>query len=83
MTYNLIGVGNNAKTIKGDGSEYMTAIMYLKPEKTVYKGKIRNLCPMADKAGCGPLCLNTAGRGVMSNVQAGRLRKTELLFEDR
>jgi len=73
MTYNLIGVGNNAKTIKGDGSEYMTAIMYLKPHKTMWKGKVRNICPMAD----------TAGRGVMSNVQAGRLRKTELLFEDR
>ena len=25
----LLGVGNNAKTIKGDGSEYLTAIMYL------------------------------------------------------
>ena len=28
MTYQLIGVGNNAKTIKGDGSEYMTAIIH-------------------------------------------------------
>ena len=29
MTYEIIG-GHNAKTVKGDGSEYMTAIRYLK-----------------------------------------------------
>ena len=29
--YKLIGVGNNAKTVKGDGSEYLTAILYLAP----------------------------------------------------
>ena len=37
--YNLIGVGTNAKTIKGDGSEYITGILYLIPEKL--------LCPHA------------------------------------
>ena len=26
MTYQILGVGNNAKTIKGDGSEYVTAV---------------------------------------------------------
>ena len=83
MTYNLISVGNNAKTVKGDGSEFLTAITYMKPEKTVYKGNVHNLCPMAGKAGCAEGCLYTAGRGVMSNVQAGRLRKTELFLESR
>jgi hypothetical protein len=39
MTYNLIGVGNNAKTIKGDGSEYMTAIKYMKPFKDSVQGQ--------------------------------------------
>ena len=29
--YNLIGVGTNAKTIKGDGSEYITGIYTLFP----------------------------------------------------
>ena len=29
--YKLIGVGNNAKTVKGDGSEYLTGIQYLAP----------------------------------------------------
>ena len=52
MTYNLIGVGNNAKTIKGDGSEYETGIQYMKPYKTVFKGKVHNLCALADKAKC-------------------------------
>ena len=62
MTYQIIGVGNNAKTIKGDGSEYVTAIRYLKPFKTVYNGKVHNLCALAEKAQCHVGCLNTAGR---------------------
>ena len=83
MTYNLIGVGNNAKTIKGDGSEYETGIQYLKPYKTVFKGKVHNLCALADKAKCHEGCLNTAGRGQMGVVQRGRERKTVLYLSDR
>lgn len=83
MTYNLIGVGNNAKTIKGDGSEYETAIQFMKPEKTEYKGKVYNLCSMAGVAGCAEGCLNTAGRGQMGVVQRGRKRKTMLYLSDR
>ena len=83
MTYNLIGVGNSAKIIKGDSEEYVTAIMYLKPYKTVFKGKVHNLCAMADKAKCHEGCLNTAGRGQMGVVQRGRDRKTQLYFSDR
>ncbi len=33
--YKLLGVGNNAKTVKGDGSEFLTAILYLAPAKQV------------------------------------------------
>lgn len=83
MTYNLIGVGNNAKTVKGDGTEYMTAIMYMKPFKSVYKGKVHNICAMAEKAGCAEACLNTAGRGQMNVVQKGRERKTMFYLSDR
>lgn len=83
MTYNLLGVGNNAKTIKGDGSEYMTGIKYMKPERTVYKGKVHNLCAMADKAGCAEPCLRWAGRGQMGVVQRGRERKTMFYLSDR
>ena len=83
MTYNLIGVGNNAKTVKGDGKEYVTGIQYLKPYKTIFKGKVHNLCAMADKAKCHAGCLNTAGRGQMNVVQRGRERKTILYLSDR
>ena len=76
MTYQIIGVGNNAKTIIGDGAEYVTAIRYLKPFKTVYNGKVHNLCALAEKAQCHVGCLNTAGRGAMNAVQRGRERKT-------
>ena len=83
MSYNLIGVGNNAKTVKGDGSEYMTAIKYMKPFKTVYQGKVHNLCAMADKAKCWKPCLYGAGRGQMNVVQRGRERKTMFYLSDR
>ena len=69
----LLGVGNNAKTIKGDGSEYLTAIMYLLPDDF--------LCPMARLAGCKAGCLNTAGRGAFNHVQAARHRKSKLLLQ--
>ena len=73
MKLKLLGVGNNAKTVKGDGSEYLTAIMYLTPADKV-EGV--NLCPMAVLAGCKAGCLDTAGRGQMNSVQAARMRKT-------
>ena len=82
MTYQILGVGNNAKTIKGDGSEYVTAIRYLKPFKTMFKGKVHNLCAMAETAKCHEGCLFTAGRGAMNTVQRGRERKTLLLLSD-
>lgn len=76
---NLLSCGTNAKTVKGDGSEYLTAIMYLKPYKTAGI----NLCAMAEQAKCIDPCLVGAGRGQMSSVQAGRLRKTEWFIRDR
>ena len=32
--YKLLSVGADAKTIKGNGDEYMTAILYMKSYKT-------------------------------------------------
>lgn len=71
--YKLIGVGNNAKTVKGDGSEYLTAILYLLPDAF--------LCPLSTLAGCREGCLNTAGRGAMNSVQAARHRKSQWLMQ--
>ena len=76
---NLISCGTNAKTIKGDGDELLTAIMYLIP----WKSFGANLCPSAELAACHGPCLNTSGRGQMSSVQAGRARKTEWYIKDR
>ena len=76
---NLLSCGSNAKTVKGDGSEYLTAIMYLTP----WKSAGINVCPMAEQAKCIDGCLNTAGRGQMSSVQIGRARKTEWFAKDR
>ena len=75
----LIACGNNAKTVKGDGSEYLTAIMYMMP----WKHAGVNVCPMAEEAACIDGCLNTAGRGQMNSVQEARARKTEWFAKDR
>ena len=76
----LLSIGNNAKTIKSDKrGEYLTAILYLAPADTVAG---INVCPMAEKAGCKAACLYSAGRGAFSNVQAARIRKTELFRDD-
>ncbi|MBY5581871.1 hypothetical protein [Rhizobium leguminosarum] len=76
----LIRSGNNAKTVKGDKlGGYETAIMYLAPFNLAGS----NVCPMAEQAGCVAGCLNTAGRGRMSNVQLARVKKTKRYLADR
>ena len=76
--FNLLAVGSNAKTSKGDGEEYLTAILYLAPSTN----SGYNTCPKASP-GCAAACLYTAGRGKFSSVQNARIRKTKLFFEDR
>lgn len=75
----LISSGQNAKTRKGDGREFVTAILYLAPWRLV---EGFNACPNAELAACHGPCLNLAGRGPMDSVQAGRARKTRLLRDD-
>ena len=83
--YKLLGVGTNAKTVKGDGSEYLTAILYMTPYKVWVEtlGRYSNSCPMAEQAGCIDACLNTAGRGAFNNVQSARMRKAQWFHNDR
>jgi len=83
MTYKLLGVGTNAKTIKGDSDEYLTAILYMTPYKVMVDGKLFNSCSMAAIASCIDGCLNTAGRGAFNNVQTARQRKAEWFYRDR
>lgn len=75
----LLSVGTNAKTRKGD-AQYMTAILYLAPATTVDG---LNLCPMSVVAGCRDACLYSAGRGRFARVQTARVRKTEWFRDDR
>ena len=76
----LIACGNNAKTIKGDGSEYLTAIMYLAPWKVASSF---NVCANAEIAKCIDGCLFSAGRGQMQSVSSARIRKTLWFANDR
>ena len=68
----LLGIGTDTKTIKGKYFGVATGIMYFAPANS----SGYNVCPMAEVAKCKVPCLNTAGRGAMSNVQVSRLRKT-------
>jgi hypothetical protein len=76
---NLLNVSNNAKTVKSDSfGDFLTGVLYLAPAKT----SGRQTCPNSS-VGCRSSCLFTAGRGAMSSVQVGRIRKTNLWFDDR
>lgn len=71
----LLAISSDSKTVKGEVFGYLTGILYLLPSEI--------LCPFSRKAGCLESCLNTAGRGAMTNVQMGRNRKTEYFMNDR
>ena len=69
---------SNTKILKGSGRGYMSCILHLAPAAS----SGNEVCPKRTP-GCTAACLNYAGRGQMKTVQAGRLRKTRLYFEDR
>jgi len=75
--YRILSDGStNSKTAKNNRE---TLILYMSPHKQNSKG--RNLCPKAS-AGCLAACLYTAGRGAFSNVQAARMRRTEMFLSE-
>ena len=73
----LLNTGN-AKTRKGEKLGWITYGMHLAPAHA----SGFNTCFWAS-AGCTEACLNTAGRGAMSNVQKARIAKTRLFFTDK
>jgi len=75
----LLQVDTNYKTRKGRAKGWMTGILYLAPFKTFGM----NVCPAAELAECHEPCLNKAGRGQMTCVQASRVRKTWLFHNER
>ena len=67
----------NAKTLKGEVLGYRTFGLHLSPaNKSGF-----NVCQWSS-AGCRAACLDTAGRGCMSNVQTARINKTKRFFKD-
>ncbi len=80
MSFTLLNVGANAKTIKSNsaGLGYLTGILYLAPAR---ESGI-NTCPRHSK-GCAAACLFTAGMGKFSNVKKARIRKTKLFYNQR
>ena len=68
--------GGNTKLRKTDGStaEYRVAGLSMMPDDI--------LCPYRNIAACKDDCLVEAGRGAMSNVRAGRQRKTDFWHLD-
>lgn len=67
----------NAKTLKGEVLGYRTFGLHLSPaNKSGF-----NVCQWAS-VGCRAACLDTAGRGCMSNVQTSRINKTKRFFKD-
>jgi len=75
----LLSIGTNAKTSKGDRYGFLTGVLYLAPSDI--SGE--QVCPMAKLAGCESACLYSAGRGAFSNVQQARINKTHRFFWDR
>jgi hypothetical protein len=76
---NILSIGSDAKTIKGEKMGFLTGILYLAPsDLSGYQ-----VCPLAKLAGCEDPCLNKAGRGAFNSVQAARIAKTKRFFEDR
>lgn len=73
----LLNFGN-AKTRKGEKKGFITYGLHLAPANL----SGFNVCKDASK-GCAAACLNTAGRGAMSNVQRARIAKTRLFFSDK
>lgn len=78
-SFNLLSVGQDAKTIKNLDFGYLTGILYLTPHKA---SSLINLCPKASK-GCSDACLFKAGMGKFRNVIEGRQRKTELFVNNK
>jgi hypothetical protein len=75
---NLLSVGKDAKTVKGEVKGVLTGVLYLAP----FNISGHQVCPKASE-GCKLACLYTAGRGVYTNTQNGRINKTKWFFEDR
>lgn len=77
--FNLLSVGADAKTRKGESVGYLTGILYLAPSDL---SGVMNTCPNASE-GCRAACLFSAGLGIFKNVQLARVNRTKLFKTNR
>ena len=71
-------LGTSKKTVKGDGKEFLTRILYFAP--AFLSGK--NTCSKAS-IGCSNSCLFQNGFGRYDNTQIGRINKTNYFYNER
>jgi hypothetical protein len=76
----LLAVGHDAKTPRGERHGILTGILYMLPA-TVSTDEL-NFCPFSTP-GCRKHCIVRQGRGQMNNVERGRARKRKLFVEHR
>lgn len=74
----ILSIGADSKTTKGDARGYMTGILYLSPSNLFTSV---NLCPFASEA-CRSACLFSAGRGRFYSVTRARVIKTIAFLSD-
>lgn len=78
----LLSIDQDAKTRKSNKSnDWLTAIQYFAPAKQA--DGVKTVCPMSEIAKCEEPCLNTAGMGVMPNVQEARVARALLYLHNR
>lgn len=75
----LLSIGTNAKTVKGDKYGFLTGVLYLAPSDI----SGHQVCPMAKMARCEDPCLYRAGRGVFNSTQTARINKTKEFFNEQ
>ncbi len=75
----LLSIGTNAKTVKGDKYGFLTGVLYLAPSNI----SGFQVCPMANLAACEKACLYTAGRGAFTKTQQARINKTREFFNEQ
>ena len=74
----LLSIGSDAKTVKGEKYNYLTAILYLAPAKQ----SGYNVCPNASIE-CKKNCIFFTGRGKFKTTIDARIKKTIYYFEYR
>lgn len=76
----LIGIGQDAKTVKGQKKGFLTGILYLAPDRE--SGRKVTMCPGAS-SGCKRLCLFDSGKGGLDTVRQARINKTLRFLDDK